>query len=814
MYNAKWNWTVSGIHRVRTLLGTGVLIAVASGCQTTEPLTLVEEGRPRVSIIVAADEPHAQKAGEEIGKYIEKMTGAAIDVRQEGSESASPPQPVSIYVGHTQAAKESGVEIPSGFNPAIYADAFEEEGFTLQTKDGNIFIGGNSDGPYQGTLCAGYAFLEALGCRWYFPGEWGEIIPKHDTLTIPHLDVLSKPDFAIRRVSGGGGWQKMTTAEREEYSEWEIKSRFNKGHEAPYPMTGDGFLGCLLPATNYWTTHPEYFAMNDKGKREIGNIDHTTMLCLSNTNVLNEMAVNLRKAFSGGPKLQNASWPNGFGISPPDGTPYCFCEACLANSQNFSYPRYFGTKRMMTEEYYDVVVKLAAMFPDKWVATMAYSLRELPVQGISLLPNVTVLHAPITGCPLHPINYEFCWRQLSYGKMLEQWRHQTPHVYIYDYNPHVFFGHYLPGGRTDDIALDIAAYKEMDLKGVSAEGRKAVMQTWISYYITGKLLWDADADVDALKAEFYDDFFGPAGLHVQAWWDACEAAVRKSKLHRLEDFFLSHVYTTEFVNSIQKHVEAARNAELTDAQRERVEAFALIAENLETYAAIHDAEKRLNYAKAAELEEHVMVLQEKLNAIYGHFITPRHMQGSSHFAPGRKRKFEELANMMGGELGDMVAPLPPQMRAMRDPFNEGVIAEWYDPDFDDRDWKPLSTYFISNVEDKPLDERGIGYSGHRWYRGNFTVPVRFENKPVHFWCGGALNEAWIWVNGEYAGHHEYREEWHPYGFNVDVSEFVKPGKQNKIAIRVWNNSNLGGLYQRGFFWSPKKDIAFEDMLFY
>jgi len=796
-----------------TLLWVFGIIAITSGCKTIEPLTMVEEGVPLATIIIADNDPHAQKAGEEIRKYVKKMTGASLKIQEEGSD---PPSPSSgnIYVGHTKAAKKSNVRIPSGFDPAIHDDAFEEEGFTLQTKDGNIFICGNSDGPYRGTLYACYAFLESLGCRWYFPGEWGEIIPEQDTLIVPPLDIVSKPDFAIRRVSGGGGWQKITDKEREEFRAFEITSRFNDGHEAPYPMTGDGFIGCLLPSKLYWEKHPEYYAMDEKGERGIGDLEHTTMLCLSNTNVVNEMAANLRSYFDGGPKLQNASWPNGFGISPPDGTPYCYCDSCQANSQNFTYPRYFGRKRMMSEEYYGVVNQLAAMFPDKWVATMAYSLREAPVQGISLLPNVTVLHAPITGCPLHAIDNEFCWRQSFYWKMLKQWRQQTPHVYIYDYNPHVFFGHYLPGGRLDDIASDIAAYKEMDLKGVSAEGRKAVMQTWISYYLTGKLLWDADADIDAIKADFYDNFFGPAGPHVQAWWDACEAAVRKSKLHRLEDFFLSHVYTSEFVNSIQKHVDAAQKVKLTDAQRERVEAFALIAENLATYAAIHDAEMRLNYAKAAELEEHVMVLQEKLNAIYSHFITPRHMEGSSHFAPGRKRKFEELAGMTGGELGELVAPLPLEMRAHRDPFNEGVIGEWYAHDFDDREWKPLSTYFISNVEDYPLDERGFGYVGDRWYRGTFSVPARFKNKSIHFWCGGALNEAWIWINGEYAGHHEYREEWHPYGFNLEVSDLVKPGEHNTIAIRVWNNSNLGGLYQRGFFWLPKDDTVLEDRLFH
>jgi len=40
-------------------------------------------------------------------------------------------------------------------------------------------------------------------------------------------------------------------------------------------------------------------------------------------------------------------------------------------------------------------------------------------------------------------------------------------------------------------------------------------------------------------------------------------------------------------------------------------------------------------------------------------------------------------------------------------------------------------------------------------------------------------------------------------FEMDVTELVRPGK-NTIAIRVWNDTEIGGLLNRGFFWSPKE----------
>lgn len=66
-----------------------------------------------------------------------------------------------------------------------------------------------------------------------------------------------------------------------------------------------------------------------------------------------------------------------------------------------------------------------------------------------------------------------------------------------------------------------------------------------------------------------------------------------------------------------------------------------------------------------------------------------------------------------------------------------------------------------------------------------------------------MDEAWVWINGEYAGHRPHRIWWRgPHDFDLDVTKLVKPGK-NMIAIRIWNDAEFGGLFRRGFFWSPK-----------
>ena len=190
-----------------------LMAAVVAQSLHAAPLTIVEDGRARAVIVVEAGEPKAMKAGQALQTYVEKMSGAKLALIEEG-QAVPGDMPVRLLVGHTQAARELGVEIPSGYDTTIRPDIFEEEGYALKTVGRDLVIGGNNDGYYKGTLYAAYALLERLGCRWYFPDEWGEVVPEQKTITVPELDVVSRPDFPVRNVNPSG-WVPMPGNERE-----------------------------------------------------------------------------------------------------------------------------------------------------------------------------------------------------------------------------------------------------------------------------------------------------------------------------------------------------------------------------------------------------------------------------------------------------------------------------------------------------------------------------------------------------------------------------------------------------------------------
>lgn len=815
---------------VMRLLAVGLMLGAVAG--QASDLVLVVDGKPNAVILVEAEparpapaesavdakqtgprksEPALsknQEAALALQKYLEKMSGATLPIVEEGRTLEDAPA-VRILVGHTTAARELGVVIPSGFDPSIRPEAFEEEGFVLATRENNLIVAGNNDGPYQGTIYAAYALLERLGCRFYFPGEWGEVVPERKTITVPNLNVVSRPDFAVRSI-WLSGWVPVTKEESAiYYQDWALKVGFNRNRgEGMYPFGSDGSLGALLPPAEYFETHPEFYAMGQDGQRHAAQSASHTMLCLSNPEVFAESVKNLQQAFAGERKMGYVT-ANGFGISPPDGTPYCYCTNCKAASQNFNYPAYVH-RTSQSEEFFRFAADLGREFPDKWVGTMAYSLRLMPPQGVVIPSNMTVTIAPISCCVFHPNTHPSCWRRLEFTKMLAQWRRITPHVIIYDYNPGFLLGMWVPERDVANFTANIPVYKKIGIKGFNAEGRKAFMQTWLSYYVRAKLLWNAQTDVAALKKEFYTLFFGPeAGPHVQAWWDACEDALLSSTAHVHEDWLVNHLYTAEFVAGIRKHVDAALAAKASDVQHSRVEAFALIADHLAAYAAMNDAESRLDYPAAAQACQRMTDCKNKLNAIYSFFISVKQSENPpGHFAEGRKLHYEDLAARLDGSKGRRVAELPLYIKFTRDRFNEGVIDEWYAPDHDDSGWGMKNTYLTWDQQDPPEDAKGHDYDGYGWYRASFECDKAFAGRPIRLYLGGVINEGWVWVNGLYAGHKSYKLWWGgPHFVDLDVTGLVRPGERNTVAIRVWNDAEIGGLYRRGFLYSPAEPQA-------
>lgn len=117
-------------------------------------------------------------------------------------------------------------------------------------------------------------------------------------------------------------------------------------------------------------------------------------------------------------------------------------------------------------------------------------------------------------------------------------------------------------------------------------------------------------------------------------------------------------------------------------------------------------------------------------------------------------------------------------------FHKGEI-DAAAPDFDDSAWRQLDLPHdwaiegpFSNVHNARTG--GLPVTGQGWYRKTFTVPAEMQGKKVSVEFDGAMNEAHVWVNGAFVGERPFGY----IGFEFDITNQVKFGQQNVIAVRL------------------------------
>lgn len=96
---------------------------------------------------------------------------------------------------------------------------------------------------------------------------------------------------------------------------------------------------------------------------------------------------------------------------------------------------------------------------------------------------------------------------------------------------------------------------------------------------------------------------------------------------------------------------------------------------------------------------------------------------------------------------------------------------------------------------KPPDASLPYLLGTGWYRTSFWGGNEWKEKSVVLSIGGAMLDAWVWINGQYVGTHYSCGK----PFEFSVSRFIKPGEENQLIIAVSNlRSNRKGCSIRGY----------------
>jgi len=481
------------------LLTAGLVLIGCMGCEE-QSLQIVQDGRSPYRIVVAADAVEGPKfAAEELQRYLQESTGVRIPIQTfPSAKDLAPDQPL-IVIGQSDYTHALGISLKNA----------KPESFVIKTVGKNLIIAGHDTAgePAEikfeakaGTLIGVYAFLrDELGVRWFMPGKLWEIVPKRNTLTVPPLDRLAQPDFLRRDPHRYRG---MKPPEARAHALWARRNGCGMGilghatHAWRRNITGDVFKD-----------HPEWFALVGGKRTPYRDQLCCGQICSSNPDVVKIFIENTRRYFDENPKYDLCS------ISPNDGRGFCECERCTALDAPGSDSL---TDRIFTF-YAQVATEVGKTHPGKLVGGYAYSLyKELPKRVKGLPDNVFLVHVQNNTAFYSP-------EEAQHGlDLIEGWGRYHDKVSFYTFPIGSGFWS-LPFVDTDWVRTLLPHLKKSDFLGIKLAALCYVnMQPDLYLYV--RLLWDADADVDALLDDYYATLFGNVAPHIRAYHDTLRAS--------------------------------------------------------------------------------------------------------------------------------------------------------------------------------------------------------------------------------------------------------------------------------------------------
>jgi hypothetical protein len=485
---------LTGMMTIRTSLVL-CLLSLAMICTGAEAgeLTLAHQGKSDYVIALDAHAlPAARWGAKQVQMYIKQMSGAELPIVSEG---ALPDK--AIVVGPGRYLDELGVKLDPDLG---------KEGFLLRTVGQRVVAAGPG---VRGTLYGCDELLEKMGVRWFTPTITR--VPKQDTLTLADLNETQRPDFEYREPyfteSLNGDWAAHNKVNGSaSHLKPEMGGKITYGSEA-FVHT----LDTLVPRSLY-ATHPEYFPLIG-GKR----VDGYVQRCLSNPDVLRLSIAKVEQWIKENPDATI------FSVSQNDTGNWCQCDRCTAIAK-----KYGGQSGLYLWFANQVAAAVQKDHPGILIDTLAYQFTESPPTGIRPLPNVRVRLCPIYACEAHP--YEECQdaQTQAFVKNLSGWAALTDTLYIWHYDTN--FSNYLqPFPDFNEFPADLRLYKKSGVKGVFFEGDYAPggggSDAELRSYLMAKLLWNTQADSNALVNEWMDGVYKKAAGPMRAWFDLLQKQV-------------------------------------------------------------------------------------------------------------------------------------------------------------------------------------------------------------------------------------------------------------------------------------------------
>jgi len=465
----------------------------------------------------------------EATNFLSRVLGAPVPIVNSPSGGGV----ASLVLGENEWSRSAGVTF----------DADRRDAFAIAAKDGRAYVVGRDDpevDPFRvveaggimslrferATLFGVYEFFERYaGCRFFFPGEYGTILPRADEVRVPAGTVRRAPYFTSRNpyMGGDGLW-------------------YEGGHKSPTePCSGKtlDWLRLRMETENapcchgsrnfryierFAETHPEYLALKKDGSRwDDPKVFAAYQLCWSNPGLQETMYQDVKAYLTGQPASSRGLKRWGVNCSgqyvdimPEDSFQGCWCEDCQSA---YDRTRKHYAYRLIWDFTANVARRLKAEGVYGTVMQMAY-MPYGDVPEIDLPDNVLVVVAqpgPWSMAKAGKVEQEMAlfkaWKEKT-GRRVQTWTY-----------PHKFGATAIPG--IPDIApRAFGAYWKRVAPYVcggflESESDRAIYN-YLNYYVFSKVAWDPAVDVEELLADHNRKMFGAGADEMDALFRALE----------------------------------------------------------------------------------------------------------------------------------------------------------------------------------------------------------------------------------------------------------------------------------------------------
>lgn len=478
-------------------------------------------------VIAMPDEPvgFEKDAVEDLRTYLGKMTGAKFQVFP---ESKVPANKSVIYVGQTEFAKKQKINF-NKLNP---------EEWIIRTVGKNLILSG---GKPIGSVYAVWQLLNSFGC---YTLTWDQdAVPTYKVLKKDIANEQKKPSFSGRMI-----YSRTPSILRHSGAPKHILNKFvNWKHR-------NGINGRHNPVDNQWTysahyishvpsshslslyvspklfkEHPEYFSMNEAGKRTPPRrANYGGSVCMSNPKVAEITLDSLRKMIKKDrANLPKDRWPSVYDISELDGMVYiCKCTECKVITEEEG-----GNSGLLLRYINSVAREIKKEYPDIFIRTFCYGYNTgTPPKKVRPESNVLIQLCDKFSIsdPFHPLSHPMNIKRKEY---FEGWRKIAKRIMVWDYwtvgaNPH-------PCTVFNAMPEDLKYFHSLNVTDMFLEASRNTYspQSFIdlSYFVASQLMLNIEQDPEKLADIYLKYYFGPAEPQMRKLFNDIRQGVSQQK---------------------------------------------------------------------------------------------------------------------------------------------------------------------------------------------------------------------------------------------------------------------------------------------